>query len=832
MDSRRRTLAASGTNPTQQGQQQQQPSSMIPTSTRKPTHASMRQSMLPSATTSTAGGASTTMTAGPRPSIAPSRSNSNLAMAARQSMLPISGANTNNNDAAAVSSQTSSWGGASQVFSQGHGGPPAATAPMTATRPGAYHVNPSLGSMSVGRPTAGMRGSSILANQHPALIAPNSARRSSSFRRSTIGNNPGGHPTSLSTPGGLKSVMTTMKPKVDPREAKKKSSETRKQWALEIVDFLLECQFAADEKMLLAPTGAQWQAIFKTLVFEFDPTITWEGKLFNDQVPIVLNEIGYPFPASITKSHLQSAGSSQSWPGMLAMMHWIVTTIKESEAAFNDSNEIKMPDFDAVLARGTTDEDRLVQHAWFDYVASAYPKFLVSDDFEADEEKNLFWERMDPVRRVQRDRLDELTKQYEELEREWNELQAHPVSLNLHFGAFRRVHPADLVTSRHSLASKDPLIELSAQVEGFKRDELTCRRWTDELTEKLTRYTSEHERVTQLIQQTVTANSNSLQEIASLEDQVKNQDMSQAEIAETNSECKRLDSTTRETRNKIVTTLKRVLEQEIEVERHLALAKRLAEEYSSIVGPLGLLRNDLTTNVALAGLLTGHEEVDFNQEISPASDNPAPDCTTYIKPALSEMKVKTKAELRKLQADEVTKEAEVKIKQVEESDQEEISKHLVDEEKRLVREMQALEEVRLFGIGARKGKYAVSADLFIDLGPPQSAANEFGTLNASIAALQSAVDELSSTMAQPFAQAEYRLEQRTLELSRVTKEASSRLQENSTKFEQALSRALGHKEHTVACISKGLEMVEEAKRTWIAPPVIKLEMRGANPLEV
>ncbi|SCZ89178.1 BZ3500_MvSof-1268-A1-R1_Chr9g10320 [Microbotryum saponariae] len=785
MDTRRRTLATSGANPTYPGQPpQQQGQSMIPTSTRKPTHASLRQSMLPSATTSTAAGTTTTTVGGPRASIAPSRSNSNLSMTARQSMLPGSSANVNNNnnnnnnnDVGAASSQTSSWGGASQVFSQGHGGPPAPTAPMTATRPGAYHVNPSLGSMSVGRPTGGMRGSSILANQHPALMAPNSARRSSSFRRSTIGNNPGGNPSSLSTPGGLKSAMTTMKPKIDPREAKKKSSETRKQWALEIVDFLLECQFAADEKMLLAPTGAQWQAIFKTLVFEFDPTITWEGKSFNDQVPIVLNEIGYPFPASITKSHLQSAGSSQSWPGMLAMMHWIVTTIKESEAAFNESTEIKMPDFDAVLAGGTTDEDHLVQHAWFDYVASAYPKFLVSDEFEADEEKDLFWKRMDPVRRVQRDRLDELTIEYEKLEREWKELQAHP----------------------------DPLIELSAQVEGFKRDELTCRKWTDELTEKLTRYTSEHERVSQVIQQTVSANSNSLNEIASLEDQVKNQDMSQAEIAETNSECKRLDSTTRETRNKIVTTLKRVLEQEIEVERHLALAKRLAEEYSNIVGPLGLLRNDLTTNVALAGLLTGHEDVDFNQEISPASDNPAPDCTTYIKPALSEMKVKTKAELRKLQADEVTKEAEVKIKQVEESDQEEISKHLVDEEKRLMREMQALEE---------------------------SAANEFGTLNASIAALQSAVDELSSTMAQPFAQAEYRLEQRTLELSRVTKEASSRLQENSTKFEQALSRALGHKEHTVACISKGLEMVEEAKRTWIAPPVIKLEMRGASALEV
>lgn len=82
--------------------------------------------------------------------------------------------------------------------------------------------------------------------------------------------------------------------------------------------------------MLLTPTGSQFIALFKFIVHQYDPAISFEvkGKGFNDLVVPILRSVGYPFAASITKSHLQAAGSQQSWPNMLAMLHWLVQTIE------------------------------------------------------------------------------------------------------------------------------------------------------------------------------------------------------------------------------------------------------------------------------------------------------------------------------------------------------------------------------------------------------------------------------------------------------------------------------------------------------------------------
>lgn len=149
-----------------------------------------------------------------------------------------------------------------------------------------------------------------------------SERRSSTYRRQTLN-----APMTFSTPGGI-AVNTLQRLKVDPRE--NRTLETRKRYASDIVQFLTTRNFAADIKMLMTPTGAQFVSIFKFLVHELDPAVAFEvkGKTFNDLVVPTLKGLGYPFADSITKSHLQAAGSQQSWPNMLAMLHWLVFTIE------------------------------------------------------------------------------------------------------------------------------------------------------------------------------------------------------------------------------------------------------------------------------------------------------------------------------------------------------------------------------------------------------------------------------------------------------------------------------------------------------------------------
>lgn len=108
-----------------------------------------------------------------------------------------------------------------------------------------------------------------------------------------------------------------------------------------------------------------------------------------------------------------------------------------------------MPAFE--LAR--ENQQDVVQHAWLDYVASIYPKFLVTDDFNSHEELELFYSRLgasllvrlanrlqreveltkafssssDESRRQQRARNEELEKENEALQKEWDELNAKPV---------------------------------------------------------------------------------------------------------------------------------------------------------------------------------------------------------------------------------------------------------------------------------------------------------------------------------------------------------------------------------------------------------------------
>lgn len=78
----------------------------------------------------------------------------------------------------------------------------------------------------------------------------------------------------------------------------------------------------------MTPTGAQFQTIFKFLIGNVDPNYEFRGKKFEDEVGPALKMAQYPFADSITKSHLQAVGSQQSWPNMLAMLHWLVVMVE------------------------------------------------------------------------------------------------------------------------------------------------------------------------------------------------------------------------------------------------------------------------------------------------------------------------------------------------------------------------------------------------------------------------------------------------------------------------------------------------------------------------
>lgn len=178
-----------------------------------------------------------------------------------------------------------------------------------------------------------------------APLLPRSERRTSTYRRGTMSASMGGPTMGLSTPGGhIGSSMggQLLRALKDPRDPRPRT--TRERMADDIIAFCTLRQHGVSQKELLTPTGPQFEHMFKFLVTLYDPAIKFVGSgaaagptaardknagaKLADEVMQTLRAVQYPFADSITKSHLQAVGSAQSWPNMLAMLHWFVKVIE------------------------------------------------------------------------------------------------------------------------------------------------------------------------------------------------------------------------------------------------------------------------------------------------------------------------------------------------------------------------------------------------------------------------------------------------------------------------------------------------------------------------
>ncbi|ORY87406.1 HEC/Ndc80p family-domain-containing protein [Leucosporidium creatinivorum] len=696
-ESRRRTLAASGSSS----------GIPIPASASRPT-GNLRASLAPNQLN-------------PRQSLAPSRT-------ARPSV--AFGQSASSQDTFNLPNSQGS-----QLFSQGHGGPPPREAPMTASRNNMYSsLGGGLGTMSVGR-TGTLKSSMQQSSNQP--YAPPSERRSSTYRRSTLN-----APATTSTPGALASTLTSFEK--DPRNSR--SLETRKRYAADIVQFLSARNYlpGADEKTLMTPTGSQFIAMFKFIIGVYDPAISFEvkGKTFNDLVVPILKSVGYPFANSITKSHLQAAGSQQSWPNMLAMLHWLVQSIENSEQAFISSTELQMPAFDLAHEQG----QEVVNHAWLDYISSIYPKFLVKDLNEDDtaDELDVFFTRLETSRREQRARVAELEEEGSALQKEWDSLNATP----------------------------DPIIALQDSLKKIDNDKIKFNTFTKACTDRRESSKAQlaaAQRAKEELQKERLAKQSQLEQLKKL---VAAQGMTPIEIQHMTTERSTLQKQTADINKKSTLVLQRSYALEIDLQKQLNSASNVCTVYEAKATALGLL----------PGPTEGYEHVDFSQEINGAIDNPVPDCTTSVKPAIAALRNRTRMEVSRLNGEDVV--MEEKITRVNEA---------IAELKEIV-----------------EGNEAELDQAERDNGDlKETVATEFATMNAELERLQSQVNHLQHTMGHTLAVAEWRYDQRVLEKMQAIEETTELRRVNSAALETALDSLFTYKEHIVEQTCKLDQLAEE-----------------------
>lgn len=118
-------------------------------------------------------------------------------------------------------------------------------------------------------------------------------------------------------------------PLKDPRPIREKSFQLNAIKAL--IEYLSVNGFdqQISTKILSAPSSKDFQNIFKFLYGRIDPTYDF-GKKFEDEVPIILKSIKYPYANDISKSHMYAVGSMHAWPALLAMLAWFVELLMVS----------------------------------------------------------------------------------------------------------------------------------------------------------------------------------------------------------------------------------------------------------------------------------------------------------------------------------------------------------------------------------------------------------------------------------------------------------------------------------------------------------------------
>jgi kinetochore protein NDC80 len=84
-------------------------------------------------------------------------------------------------------------------------------------------------------------------------------------------------------------------------------------------------------RILASLSSKDFQSIFKFLYHQIDQTYEFDKK-FEDDVPVLIRGLRYPFANEISKSQLQAVGSMYTWPILLSLLNWLVELIQQSNS--------------------------------------------------------------------------------------------------------------------------------------------------------------------------------------------------------------------------------------------------------------------------------------------------------------------------------------------------------------------------------------------------------------------------------------------------------------------------------------------------------------------
>jgi len=173
--------------------------------------------------------------------------------------------------------------------------------------------------------------------------------------------------------------MQTAAIPTDPRRLK--DLATRQQMAQELLEYLTHNNFEMESKHVLSnkamtsPTQKDFNCMFQWLYNRIDPSYRFM-KSIDQEVPVLLKQMRYPFEKSIMKSQIAAVGGN-NWATFLGLLHWMMQLARLMQAYEAGTYD------DACFEAGyDVSGDRII----FDFLSDAYSTWLSAEDGEDGED--------------------------------------------------------------------------------------------------------------------------------------------------------------------------------------------------------------------------------------------------------------------------------------------------------------------------------------------------------------------------------------------------------------------------------------------------------------
>ncbi|NXO77702.1 NDC80 protein, partial [Sitta europaea] len=143
-----------------------------------------------------------------------------------------------------------------------------------------------------------------------------------------------------------------------------------------LCEFLVENAYAHNVSMksLQSPSVKDFLKVF-TFIYRFlCPSYELPDSKFEEEIPKVFKDLGYPFPLS--KSSMYTVGAPHTWPQIVAALVWLIDCVKLYNAIRENA-----PSFDDRQSWGGETDDGIVHNKLFmDYCVKCYDLFMKGRD--------------------------------------------------------------------------------------------------------------------------------------------------------------------------------------------------------------------------------------------------------------------------------------------------------------------------------------------------------------------------------------------------------------------------------------------------------------------